>query len=363
MVGLGPCPLAGQLLADLGATVTVIDRASGQDISKEVNRRGKKSIALNLKEKAGLETAELLIGKADVLIEGFRPGVMERLGLGPDQCLKINPGLIYGRMTGWGQEGPLSHSAGHDINYLAITGALWAIGKRGEPPVPPLNLAADYGGGSMFLIMGVLSALIERGISGKGQVIDAAMVDGVPAMMGLIQTMLAQGLWTEKRQDNMLDTGAPWYRCYKTSDDQYMSVGAIEPQFFAELVRLLELEPSLSAKQYDKAAWADMHTQFEIVFASKTREDWAAIFEGTDACVAPVLNFSEAATYPHNVARSAYFQSGSVTQTSTAPRFSRSIAPSPEPATRTGSDNRRVLEAAGMEENAINALERSGILL
>ena len=363
MVGLGPCPLAGQLMADLGAEVIVIDRISGQDISKDVNRRGKRSIALNLKQPEGLEVARRLIGNADVLIEGFRPGVMERLGLGSDECLALNPRLIYGRMTGWGQEGPLSHSAGHDINYLAITGALHAIGKRGEPPIPPLNLAADYGGGTMFLVMGILAALFERGISGRGQVIDAAMIDGVPAMMGLVHTMLAQGLWTREREDNMLDTGAPWYRCYRTSDDRFMSVGAIEPQFFAELVRLLDLGEDLLARQLDKSAWPDMHALFETTFASRTRDEWAALFEGTDACVAPVLDFDEAATYPHNRARSLFVETGGVMQAATAPRFSRSVSAAPRPASRTGADGQAILAEAGLEENAIETLASSGILL
>ena len=363
MVGLGPCPLAGQLLADLGAEVLVIDRNAGTNIAQDVNRRGKKSIALNLKAPEGLEIARSLIAKADILIEGFRPGVMERLGLGPADCMKGHPGLIYGRMTGWGQEGPLSHSAGHDINYLAITGALHAIAKRGEPPIPPLNLAADYGGGSMFLIMGVLAALIERGASGKGQVIDAAMVDGVPAMMGLIQTMLAQGLWTNTREDNFLDTGAPWYRCYKTADEKFVSVGAIEPQFFAELVRLLGLDESLLPKQNDKREWAGMHTLFEETFASRTRDEWDSIFRGTDACVAPVLDFAEARAYPHNSERGAFYTENGVHQTQLAPRFSRSSAKKPVAGTKTGADSRATLLALGLKEDEIEKLASSGVLL
>ena len=363
MVGLGPAPLAGQLLADLGAEVIVIDRKSGMDISREVNRRGKKSIALNLKNEKGIEVARKLIASADILIEGFRPGVMERLGLGPEECNAINPRLVYGRMTGWGQQGPLSHSAGHDINYLAVTGALHAIGKRGEPPIPPLNLAADYGGGSMFLIMGLLSAIIERGISGQGQVVDAAMVDGVPAMMGLIQTMVGQGFWTQEREDNFLDTGAPWYRCYKTSDEKFISVGAIEPQFFAELIRLLNLDESLLKQQNDKANWPSMHVLFEKTFLSKTRDQWTVIFEGTDACVAPVLDFTEAEYYPHNAERNVFFNRNGITQTAVAPRLSRTISDVPKAATATGQEGNAILNDVGLTESEIKSLASSGILL
>ena len=363
MVGLGPAPLAGQLLADLGADVIVIDRKSGMDISKEVNRRGKQSIALNLKDPKGIDTALQLIEKADILIEGFRPGVMERLGLSPDACLKVNPKLIYARMTGWGQEGPLSHSAGHDLNYLAITGALHAMGKDGEPPVPPLNLVADYGGGSMFLIMGILAAIIERGISGKGQVVDAAMVDGVPAMMGMIHSMLAQGTWVNHRENNFVDGGAPYYRCYTCADGKYLSVGCIEPQFFAEFLQLIKLDESLAKDQNDKSKWPTLHALFEETIATKTRDEWAAIFEGTDACVAPVLDFDEAATYPHNVARKAFVTQNKVTQTSPAPRFSRSKTPLPKAAERTGQDAGTILRAAGFSDTEIKKLASTNILL
>ncbi|MEM7214662.1 MAG: CaiB/BaiF CoA-transferase family protein [Pseudomonadota bacterium] len=363
MVGLGPCPLAGQLLADLSAEVIVIDRRSGQDISSEVNRRGKKSIALDLKKPEGIDIVLNLISNADILIEGFRPGVMERLGLSPDICLAANPALIYGRMTGWGQEGPLSLTAGHDINYLAITGALHAMGKRGEPPVPPLNIAADYGGGSMFLIMGVLSAIIERGVSGKGQVVDAAMCDGVPAMMGLIQTMLAQGLWTREREDNFIDGGAPYYRCYETADNKFVAVGAIEKQFFAELVSLLELDNGLLPEQHNKAKWPEMHLLFEQTFLSKSRDAWAKLFAGSDACVAPVLTFDEAASYPHNAERRTFFTNGDVAQTSVVPRLSRSHSPEPGFSVTTGREGREILQNSGFDRERIESLASSGILL
>jgi len=362
MVGIGPVPLAGQLFADLGAKVIVIDRKSGQDISQEVNRRGKKTIALNLKDPEGIKTALELIKSADVLMEGFRPGVMERLGLGPDTCREVNPKLVYGRMTGWGQKGPLSHSAGHDLNYLAITGALHAMGKEGEPPVPPLNLVADYGGGSMFLITGILSALIECGISGKGQVVDAAMVDGVPAMMGMIHTMYAQGIWTANREDNFIDGGAPYYRCYTCADGKYLSVGCIEPQFFAEFVKLLKLDETLLTKQYDKTQWPEQHQLFEATLAQKSRDDWAAIFEGTDACVAPVLTFGEAGIYPHNKARAGFIKQDGVVQTNIAPRFSRSETPLNSPSTKTGDDAHDVLKSIGMGDDEIKQLKDAGVL-
>lgn len=363
MVGIGPCPLAGQLLADLGAEVIVIDRKSGQNVSKDVNRRGKKSIAIDLKAPEGIAVARKLIGAADILIEGFRPGVMERLGLGPADCMADNPRLVYGRMTGWGQTGPLSHSAGHDINYLAITGALHAMGRNGEPPVPPLNLVADYGGGSMFLIMGILAAVIDRGVSGEGRIVDAAMADGVPAMMGLIQSMFAQGLWTINREDNFIDGGAPWYRCYACSDGKFVAVGAIEPQFFSELVRLLDLNEDLLSAQNDKSAWPDMHSLLEKTFATKSRDEWAALFEGTDACVAPVLDFLEAETYANNVQRTAFFRKNGVLQTSPAPRFNGNAIPFPEPGTKTGLDGHEILKAAGIDDEIIKRLENSNILI
>jgi len=289
MKGLGPCPLAGQLLADLGAEVILIDRKSGKADPADINNRSKRSIALNLKSAAGRDAALRLIGKADILIEGFRPGVMEKLGLGPKDCHGVNPALVFGRMTGWGQEGPLSHTAGHDINYLAITGALNAIGRKEEPPVPPLNLAADYAGGTMFLVFGVLAALYERQQSGRGQVVDAAMVDGVPALMGLIHTMLHKGQWQDERESNLLDGGAPFYRCYETADGKHVSVGPLEPQFFAELVKRARIDEGHLSSQYDASNWAERHEAYEAIFRQKTRDEWTAIFDGSDACVAPAL--------------------------------------------------------------------------
>lgn len=324
MAALGPVPLAGQLMADLGASVTIIDRKASPADPANINRRNKRSVVLDLKSEPGLQQLRNLIGAADILIEGFRPGVMERLGLGPDELQALNPQLIFGRMTGWGQTGPLANTAGHDINYLAITGALHAIGRRNEPPVPPLNLAADYGGGAMFLIMGVLSALFERNTSGKGQVIDAAMIEGVPAMMGLIQQMFAQGQWQQQRESNMLDGGAPYYRCYETKDQKYIAVGAIEPQFFKAFVALAGLPQSDLSIQNDQSQWPAITERYITHFKTRTRDEWQQIFAGSDACVAPVLNFEEAAQHPHNVARGVFISPGGVQQTKPVPVFSRS---------------------------------------
>ncbi len=362
MAGLGPCPFAGQMLADLGASVIVVDRVAGGDLSREVNRRGKRSIALDLKSTGGREIVMRLAQDADVLIEGFRPGVMERLGLGPQEVCARNPRLVYGRMTGWGQQGPLAASAGHDITYLAITGALHAMGEAGRPPVPPLNLVADYGGGSMMLVAGVLAALVERGVSGKGQVIDAAMVDGVPAMMGLLFTMRAGGLWSDKRGDNLLDGAAPFYRCYETADGKFMAVGALEPQFFALLLEGCGMDPDWRKAQMDKRRWPEMTRAFADVFASRTRDEWSAIFEGTDACVAPVLDHAEAAAHPHNGARKIFSAANGVMQAAPAPRFSRSECAMPKPAGSAGADGEAILSRFGYSADEVAKLRAEGAL-
>lgn len=362
MAGLGPCPLAGQMLADHGAQVIVIDRATAPADPADVNRRGKRSVALNLKDPAGLEIAMQLIASADVLIEGFRPGVMEKLGLGPQDCFAVNPRLIFGRMTGWGQEGPLAQTAGHDLNYLAITGALGAMGEAGRPPVPPLNLVGDYGGGTMLLLFGVMAALFERSQSGKGQVIDAAMVDGVPAMMGLLHQMLAHGHWTHERAANMLDGGAPYYRCYACADGKFLSVGAIEPQFFAELVRLSGLPEAELATQNTRDGWAQTAEAYAKVFAQKPRDAWAEIFEGSDACAAPVLTWSEVEAYPHNAARGTFTRVGDVMQAAPAPRFDRTPARVPEAPSGPGADTAEVLQELGLTGDQIATLRRDGVL-
>lgn len=352
--GLGPAPLAGQLLADLGADVVTVDRAPAPADKTDINRRGKRSVVLDLKTAAGLEAARRLIEASDVLIEGFRPGVMERLGLGPEA---LDPRLIYARMTGWGQEGPLSQTAGHDINYLALTGALHAMGDSDRAPVPPLNLVADYGGGTMFLLLGILSAVIERGISGRGQVVDAAMVDGVPAMMGLIHAMLAQGKWREARGANWLDGGAPFYRCYTCACGGYISVGALEPQFHALLLEKAGLPAAHQADQNDAALWAGRSAQYAQAFAARTRDDWAAIFAGTDACVAPVLTFSEAALHPHMAARGTFIAPDGIMQAAPAPRFSRTAPDVPKAPTAIGADTDEVLAALGYGTQARDAIK------
>lgn len=357
--GLGPAPLAGQLLADLGADVVTIDRTSAPADPTDINRRGKRSVALNLKSEDGLAVAKALLRQADVLIEGFRPGVMERLGLGPSDCPET---LIYGRMTGWGQTGPWAETAGHDINYLAMTGALHAIGPADQPPVPPLNLVADFGGGTMFLLLGILSAVLERGVSGKGQVVDAAMVDGVPAMMGLLHGMLARGTWQHARGVNWLDGAAPFYRCYVCADGKYISVGALEPQFFAELVAKAGLPIPDGVEQNDVAHWPTQSSAFADVFKLKPRADWMALFEGSDACVAPVLDFSEAAAHPQNTARDVFYEQAGVTQASPAPRFSRTQATRPMRPRAVGGDTDEILAALGYDAETLARMREEGAL-
>lgn len=362
MSGIGPCPLAGQLMADLGADVVVIDRASGGDRATDVANRGKRSVALNLKTPGGVEAALKLIDGADALIEGFRPGVMERMGLGPEVCHARNPGLVFGRMTGWGQEGPWSQMAGHDLNYLSLTGALGMMGRKDQPPTPPLNLVADYGGGTMFLIFGVLSALWERSRSGKGQVIDSAMIDGVSAMTGIFRNLMNAGAWVEKRESNMLDGGASYYRCYETSDGKYVSVGCLEPQFFAIMVEKCGFPEDHRKDQTSKATWAARAEQYAEVFRSKTRDEWMAIFEGTDACIAPVLTPSEAEVHPHNVARGAYLDIAGKAQPAPAPRFDRTPWTPPSPATPMGADTDAALAEAGLSADEIASLRAAGAL-
>ena len=360
--GLGPAPLAGQLLADQSANVIVIDRRSGQSFDKDPNRRGKRFIALNLKSHAGIELAHRLLANADVLIEGFRPGVMERLGLGPEECLALNPRLIYARMTGWGQEGPLASTAGHDLNYLATTGTLGAMGKKGQPPSPPLNLVADYGGGTMFLLFGIMSAIYSRENSGKGQVVDAAMVDGVIAMMGMLHGQIGQGICENNRQSNWLDGAAPFYRCYECKDGKYLSVGCIEPQFFAEFVALAKLPEEYLTIQMNKSEWPQMCGKIEKFLMQKTRDEWVIVFEGSDACVAPVLDWEEAPKSKHNKSRGSYIELNGVTQSAPAPRFSQSKAGLPSVAESSGANSQSILNEIGIDNNEIVELQETGIV-
>jgi alpha-methylacyl-CoA racemase len=363
MAGLGPAPFAAQLLADLGADVIVVDRSSARADPTDLNRRSKRSIALNLKNADAIRACRRLIDGSDVLIEAFRPGVMERLGLGPEACLQSNPRLVYGRMTGWGQSGPWAPMAGHDINYISLSGALNAVGHRDRPPVPPLNLFGDYGGGTMFLIFGVLAALLERERSGKGQVVDAAMVDGLSAMMSVFYMFQARGQWSEQREANMLDGGAHFYRCYETRDGKAISVGAIEPQFYAELCEKAGLPHDPPAVQHDRAGWPDLSERFAAMFRQRTRDEWAAIFEGSDACAAPVLTIAESEEHPHLKARGVLFRGeGEVLQAAPAPRFGRTPAPDVKAPRGQGADSAEILAEAGFSEAEIAELTKAGAI-
>jgi alpha-methylacyl-CoA racemase len=322
---IGPGPFAGMLLADMGADVLVIDRPASSDLGLKRERwydvmmRGKRSVTLDLK--LHKDPALELIGRADALIEGFRPGVMERLGLGPDVALARNPRLVYGRMTGWGQDGPLALRAGHDINYIALAGVLNAFGRRGAAPVPPLNLVGDFGGGGMLLGFGVACALVDAGRSGKGQVVDAAMVDGASLLAAMFSGFLASGSWSEERGTNILDTGAPWYDVYETKDGKYVSIGSIETKFYEELLSRLGLK-DLPA-QHDRSGWPKIREMLAKTFRTKTRDEWCKVFEGSDACFAPVLSFSEARRNAHNLSRKSHVTVAEVEQPAPAPRFSR----------------------------------------
>ena len=362
---IGPSPFAGMLLADMGADVLVVDRPEGTDLGLKRERwydvlmRGKRSITLDLKKPEAKDAALELIGKADALIEGMRPGVMERLGLGPEQALQKNPKLVYGRMTGWGQSGPLAERAGHDINYIALSGVLNAIGRKGGGPVPPLNLLGDFGGGGMLLGFGVTCALLEATRSGKGQVIDAAMVEGASLLAGMFYGLLnGAGLVNETRGDNVLDTGAPWYNVYETKDGKYVSIGSIEARFYEELLNKLSLQ---NLGQHDRAKWPEMKTQFEKAFKSKTRDEWVKAFEGSDACFAPVLSWSEAPRHPHNRARSAFTSVKRVEQPAPAPRFSRTPAEVLRPPPERGEGGAQALKDWGFGDEQVKGLKSRGL--
>jgi alpha-methylacyl-CoA racemase len=368
MAGIGPGPFACMLISDLGAEVVRVDRPDGGALSAQgapgdILQRGRRSIAVNLKTAAGVETVLKLIESADVLTEGYRPGVMEKLGLGPDICLQRNPRLVYGRMTGWGQDGPLSRAAGHDINYIALTGALASIGRKDSGPVPPLNLVGDFGGGSMYLIMGILAALFERSISGKGQVIDAAITDGVISLMACMQGLEGMGLWQgQSRQSNMLDGGAHYYDTYQCADGEWVSIGAIEPQFYAQLLEKLGLETGTNsfAQQFDQSQWPAMKKQITDIIKTRTRAQWCDIMEGTDVCFAPVLGIAEAPAHPHNVARRSFVEKEGFTQTAPAPRFSRTPGAIGRLPVAPGADTDEILRELGLDSATIDALKDAG---
>ena len=347
LAGIGPGPHAAMLLADLGADVVRVERPSGGlqlvPSGEDQMLRGRRSVMFNLTEPSGRETLLRLVERADVLIEGLRPGVTERLGVGPADCHARNPALVYARMTGWGQDGPLADRAGHDINYIALSGVLHAVGNAGGKPVPPLNLVGDFGGGSMFLVAGVLAALWERERSGAGQVIDAAMVDGVSVLAQMFWSLRAGGLWRDQRGSNLLDSGVPFYDTYACSDGRYVAVGALEPQFYAALLEGLGLTEAELPGQLDPTGWPVLRQRFTDVFASRSRDEWGAVFEGTDACVTPVLAFSEVPAYPHIAARGTVITLGGVPQAAPAPRFSRTHPDRPTPPPKPGADTAQVL--------------------
>jgi len=368
IAGIGPGPYCGMLLADLGADVIRIDRAkavNGGDPERppaDLLARGRRSVGVDLKNPDGVEVVLALVEKADALIEGFRPGVTERLGIGPDDCLARNPRLVYGRMTGWGQDGPYASTAGHDINYIALAGALDPIGRRGEAPVPPLNLVGDFGGGGLMLAFGLVAALLEAQRSGQGQVVDAAMVDGAASLMTMTHSFRAMGIWNDERGTNMLDTGAHYYDVYETADGKYVSIGSIEPQFYAELLRLTGLEGEELPWQQDRNEWPSMKERLAGIFRSKTRDEWCELMEGSDVCFAPVLTMAEAPEHPHNVHRGTFVDVAGITQPGPAPRFSRTPGEIRRPPAHAGQHTDEVLTEAGVEADRLAKLREAGAI-
>ncbi len=366
LAGIGPGPYAGMLFADMGATVIRIDRSQSVrpggpgEPPKDSSVRGRHRIGVDLKSPEGREVVMRLVEKADGLFEGFRPGVMERLGIGPDDCWARNQRLVYGRMTGWGQEGPYANAAGHDINYIALAGALEGIGRAGEKPVPPLNLVGDFGGGGMFLAFGMVCALLEARTSGKGQVVDAAMVDGAASLMSMFFSMSAAGAWHPERGSNLLDTGAHFYDVYECRDGKFISIGSIEPQFYAELRRLAGLDGAEWDAQMDRKGWPALKQKIGAVFATKTRDEWCALMEHTDVCFAPVLSIAEAPDHPHNVARKTFDHDNGFVQPAPAPRFSRTPGAIQSPPSNAGDHTDHVLAFAGFDTAEIGSLHSSG---
>ncbi len=369
LAGIGPGPFCAMMLADMGADVLRIDRAEqvmGGDPASppaDVLNRGRRSVGIDLKNPDGVETVLGLVEQADVLLEGFRPGVAERLGLGPDDCLARNPRLVYGRMTGWGQDGPYALAAGHDINYIALAGALEPIGRNGQAPLPPLNLVGDFGGGGMLLAFGIACALTERAASGQGQVIDAAMVDGAAVLMTMFHAFRAMGIWNDERGTNMLDTGAHFYEVYETADGKYVSIGSIEPKFYRELLEKTGLadDPSLP-HQYDRSQWPALKDKLAEVFRSKTRDEWCELMEASDVCFAPVLSMTEAPSHPHNVERSTFLELQGIVQPAPAPRFSRTPGGVQRPPAHAGQHTDEALVDWGFGPERVAALRSSGAI-
>ena len=367
--GIGPGPFCGMLLADMGADVLRIDRPYGSNLGVETPpkldllNRNKWSVAIDLKSPRGIQTVLRLVAEADILIEGFRPGVTERLGLGPEDCWRVNPSLIYGRMTGWGQDGPLSQAAGHDLNYIALTGALHAIGRKGQPPSVPLNLIGDLGGGALYLAMGVLAALIEARASGKGQVVDATMIDGVANLMTMFFSWKQMDAWTNERGNNLVDSGAPFYDVYETKDGLYISVAAVEKRFYDKLLELIGLKDERLPEQNDRSGWDELKTRFSQVFKTKTRDEWCSIMEGSDACFAPVLDMEECLKHHHVVARKMFVEIEGVVNPAPAPRFGRTacefrrLPPSP------AQDTMEALQDWGFSEAEIRALKADSVIV
>jgi alpha-methylacyl-CoA racemase len=365
IAGIGPCPFAAMMLSDMGAEVLRIDRIENiydydpEQPSKDVLTRGRKSLALDLKHPQGMEVVLRLVEKADILLEGFRPGVMERLGLGPEECMGRNHRLIYGRMTGWGQEGPLANTAGHDINFIALTGVLNSIGRKDQAPVPPMNLVGDFGGGGMLLAFGVVCALVERASSDQGQIVDAAMVDGAALLMTMMYGLQAMGSWSEERGTNLLDTGAHFYETYECRDGKYISLGSIEPQFYRQFIKSLGLETEDLPPQMDRASWPALKKRVAKIIISKTRDEWREIMEGTDVCFAPVLNMIEAPEHPHLKSRSTFLEIAGVTQPGPAPRFSRTIPEIIHLPPHPGQHTDEALQRWGFSKDEITKLRQS----
>lgn len=362
LAGIGPSPYACMLLADLGADVLRLERGNvnaSSEPSWDLLNRSRDSVAIDLKNEEGRALVLRLAREADILLEGFRPGVAERLGVGPADIHAVNPALVYGRMTGWGQDGPLAQRAGHDINYIALSGALWSIGRAGERPMPPLNLVGDFGGGGMLLAFGLMAALVHARTSGEGQVVDAAMVDGAASLMAMTYSFMGAGLWQEERGTNILDTGAHFYEVYETADAQYVAVGAIEKKFYEELLHGMGLEGADLPAQMDRTQWASMKVRFAEIFKSKTRDEWTAIFEDVDACVTPVLSPTEAASHRHNVARQTFAADGTL-QPNPAPRFSKTPGAIRSAPTAAGAGTRTGLQRWGVSADEVATLETKG---